>query len=500
MAKDRPQKPRRPRAETPRGLRDYFGAEVRARAAMLGRITEVYHRYGFDPLETSAIETVEALGKFLPDVDRPNEGVFAWNDADDGWLALRYDLTAPLARVYAQHRNDLPTPYRRYQVGPVWRNEKPGPGRFRQFYQCDADTVGAASVAADAEVCAMLADALEAAGIARGDYIVRINNRKVLNGAMEAAGVLDPADPEAHAARRGVVMRAIDKLDRLGPQGVALLLGPGRRDESGDFTPGAGLSDDQAAIVLGFMEARRDDPAATCARLRELVGASAAGREGVDELEEIAGLLAAQGYGSDRAVIDPSVVRGLGYYTGPVFEAELTFEILDEKGRKRSFGSVAGGGRYDDLVKRVTGQAVPATGVSVGVDRLLAALAAKAGAAPAEPGPVVVTVMDKSAMADYQAMAAELRAAGIRAEVFLGGGNMGRQLKYADQRSSPVAVIAGEDERARGVVQLKDLALGARLAAEIADHEAWKAQPAQVEVHRGALVAAVRELLDRAGR
>lgn len=500
MAKDRPQKPRRPRAETPRGLRDYFGAEVRARAAMLGRITEVYHRYGFDPLETSAIETVEALGKFLPDVDRPNEGVFAWNDPDDGWLALRYDLTAPLARVYAQHRNDLPTPYRRYQVGPVWRNEKPGPGRFRQFYQCDADTVGAASVAADAEVCAMLADALEAAGIARGDYIVRINNRKVLNGAMEAAGVLDPADPEAHAARRGVVMRAIDKLDRLGPQGVALLLGPGRRDESGDFTPGAGLSEDQAAIVLGFMEARRDDLSATCARLRELVGASAAGREGVDELEEIADLLAAQGYGSDRAVIDPSVVRGLGYYTGPVFEAELTFEILDEKGRKRSFGSVAGGGRYDDLVKRFTGQAVPATGVSVGVDRLLAALAARAGAAPADPGPVVVTVMDKSAMAEYQAMAAELRAAGIRAEVFLGGGNMGRQLKYADQRSSPVAVIAGEDERARGVVQLKDLALGARLAAEIADHEAWKAQPAQVEVHRGALVAAVRELLDRAGR
>ena len=497
-AKDRKQP--RPRAETPKGFRDYFGAEVTERKAMLDRIAEVYHRYGFDALESSAVETVEALGKFLPDVDRPNEGVFAWNDPDDGWLALRYDLTAPLARVYAQHRNDLPTPYRRYQVGPVWRNEKPGPGRFRQFYQCDADTVGAASVAADAEVCAMLADALEAAGIARGDYIVRINNRKVLNGAMEAAGVLDPADPEAHAARRGVVMRAIDKLDRLGPQGVALLLGSGRRDESGDFTPGAGLSEDQAAIVLGFMEARRDDPSATCARLRELVGASAAGREGVDELEEIADLLAAQGYGSDRAVIDPSVVRGLGYYTGPVFEAELTFEILDEKGRKRSFGSVAGGGRYDDLVKRFTGQAVPATGVSVGVDRLLAALAARAGAAPADPGPVVVTVMDKSAMAEYQAMAAELRAAGIRAEVFLGGGNMGRQLKYADQRSSPVAVIAGEDERARGVVQLKDLALGARLAAEIADHEAWKAQPAQVEVHRGALVAAVRELLDRAGR
>ena len=499
MPKDKEQKVRRPRAETPRGLRDHFGAEVRARAAMLGRITEVYHRYGFDPLETSAIETLEALGKHLPDVDRPHAGVFAWDDPDEGWLALRYDLTAPLARAYAQHRNNLPTPYRRYQVGPVWRNEKPGPGRFRQFTQCDADTVGAASVAADAEIAAMLADALEAAGIARGDYVVRINDRKVLNGAMEAASVLDPADPDAQAERRGVVMRAIDKLDRLGIEGVRALLGAGRRDESGDFTPGAGLGDEQAAIILGFMEARRDGAAATCARLGELVGASTTGAEGVRELETIAELLEAQGYGADRIVVDPSVVRGLGYYTGPVCEAELTFEIADEKGRPRQFGSVAGGGRYDDLVKRFTGQAVPATGVSIGVDRLLAALAMRAGQAPADPGPVVVTVMDRGAMAEYQAMAAELRAAGVRAEAFLGGGNMGRQLKYADQRASPVAVIAGEDERARGVVQLKDLALGARLAAEIETHDDWKAQPAQVEVPRDRLVAEVRAMLARAG-
>jgi histidyl-tRNA synthetase len=498
MPKDKDPKPRRPRAETPRGFRDLFGAEVRARAAMLDRITAVYHRYGFDPLETSAIETLEALGKHLPDVDRPQGGVFAWDDPDEGWLALRYDLTAPLARVYAQHRADLPTPYRRYQTGPVWRNEKPGPGRFRQFTQCDADTVGAASVAADAEIAAMLADALEAAGIARGDYVVRINNRKVLNGAMEAAGLLDPADPEAGAERRGVVMRAVDKLDRLGPAGVRALLGPGRRDESGDVTPGAGLGEAQADLILGFMDARGPDAAATCARLRELVAASAAGAEGVAELETIAELLAAQGYGPDRALIDPAVVRGLDYYTGPVFEAELTFEITDDKGRPRRFGSVAGGGRYDDLVRRFTGQAVPATGVSIGVDRLLAALAARAGAAPAEPGPVVVTVMDRAAMADYQAMAAELRAAGVRAEVFLGGGNLARQLKYADQRASPVAVIAGEDERARGVIQLKDLALGARLAASIEDHVAWRAQPAQVEAPRDGLVAAVRALFARA--
>lgn len=500
MAKDKAA--RRPRAETPRGFRDYFGAEVTERKAMLDRIAEVYHRYGFDPLETSAVETVEALGKFLPDVDRPNEGVFAWQeDGDDGagdWLALRYDLTAPLARVAAQYRNDLPSPYRRYAMGPVWRNEKPGPGRFRQFYQCDADTLGTASVAADAEICAMLADTLETVGIERGDYIVRVNNRKVLNGVMEMAGVLDPADPERFMEERGIVLRAIDKLDRLGVAGVRALLGAGRKDELGDFTKGAGLSETQAEIVMGFMDARRDTGAATVARLRELVGGSATGLEGVAELETIADLLAAQGYGPERVVIDPSVVRGLGYYTGPVFEAELTFEIFDEKGRKRQFGSVAGGGRYDDLVKRFTGQLVPGTGVSIGVDRLLAALRAKGRIGGVVPGPVVVTVMDRERMAACQAMVAELRNAGIRAEVYLGNPkNFGNQLKYADKRNSPVAIIEGSDEAARGVVQIKDLALGAKIAAE-ASHEEWKAQPAQFEVPRADLVAAVRRILEGA--
>ena len=491
MAKDKQKKPRRPRAETPKGFRDYFGAEVRARTAMLARITEVYHAWGFDPLETSAVETVEALGKFLPDVDRPNEGVFAWQDEDEQWLALRYDLTAPLARVYAQHRHSLPTPYRRYAVGPVWRNEKPGPGRFRQFYQCDADTVGSANVAADAEICAMLGEALEAAGIARGDYLIRVNNRKVLNGVLEVAGLLDPADPDRDAARRGIVLRAIDKLDRLGDSGVRALLGEGRRDECGDFTKGAGLGDEQAAVILGFIAARADDGAATCANLRTLVGPSETGRTGVDELEAIAAML------GDAAVIDPSVVRGLAYYTGPVYEAELTFETLGDDGRPRQFGSVAGGGRYDDLVKRFTGETVAATGISIGVDRLLAALGEKGRLTAEEPGPVVVTVMDRDRMPAYQAMAAELRAAGIRAEVFLGGGNMARQLKYADQRRSAVAVIEGGDERDRGVVQLKDLALGARLAAEIDTHDAWKAQPAQVEIPRDTLVASVRAMLAR---
>jgi histidyl-tRNA synthetase len=486
---------RRPKAETPKGFRDYFGAEVTERKAMLDAITGVYHRYGFDPLETSAVETVEALGKFLPDVDRPNEGVFGWQDEDADWLALRYDLTAPLARVAAQFRNDLPSPYRRYAMGPVWRNEKPGPGRFRQFYQCDADTVGSGSVAADAEICAMLSDALEVVGIPRGDYVVKVNNRKVLNGVMEVAGVLDPSDPERFTHERGIVLRAIDKIDRLGDEGVRALLGAGRKDESGDFTKGAGLSAEQAEVVMGFVSAKRDTGAATVARLRELVGASVIGAEGVDELEQIADLLDRQGYGADRIVLDPGVVRGLGYYTGPVYEAELTFEILDEKGRKRQFGSVAGGGRYDDLVKRFTGQSVPATGVSIGVDRLLAALRAKGRTSGAAPGPVVVTVMDRDRMADYMAMVADLRNAGIRAEVYLGNPkNFGNQLKYADKRQSPVAVIQGGNEADKGTVILKDLILGAQIA-QNATLEEWKDRPAQVEIARADLVAEVRKML-----
>ncbi len=492
----------RPKAQTPKGFVDYFGAEVTERKTMLDEIAAVYHRYGFEALETSAVETVDALGKFLPDVDRPNEGVFAWQEDNDSdkpgdWLALRYDLTAPLARVYAQFRNDLPTPYRRYAMGPVWRNEKPGPGRFRQFYQCDADTVGTNSVAADAEICAMLADTLEAVGIERGDYIVRVNNRKVLNGVMEAAGVFDPADPDKYLDERGIVLRTIDKLDRLGPDGVRALLGEGRKDGSGDFTKGAGLSDEQIEIVMGFVGAKANNASNTVLRLNELVGSSVIGLEGVNELEAIAELMEAQGYGPDRIEIDPSVVRGLGYYTGPVFEAELTFEIMDEKGRPRQFGSVAGGGRYDDLVKRFTGQAVPATGVSIGVDRLLAALRARGRSSSNTPGPVVVTVMDRDRMADCQTMVAELRNAGIRAEVYLGNPkNFGNQLKYADKRNSPVAVIEGGDEKERGVVQLKDLILGAKIA-ENATLEEWKSQPAQVEIPRSDLVAQVRAMLAR---
>ncbi|WP_299613357.1 histidine--tRNA ligase [uncultured Tateyamaria sp.] len=539
MAK--PKKTPRPKAQTPKGFRDYFGTDVSDRAEMLQKIAGVYHRYGFDALESSAVETVEALGKFLPDVDRPNEGVFAWQEEDGDWLALRYDMTAPLARVYAQHRNDLPNPYRRYTMGPVWRNEKPGPGRYRQFYQCDADTVGTASMAADAEICAMLSDTLEAVGIDRGDYVIRINNRKVLNGVMEVAGLAGD-DKEA---KRGIVLRAIDKLDRLGPDGVRALLGEGRKDESGDYTKGAGLSERQAETIMKFVQAGeriaellesaaeaelkqgtsasrlvraansvrgeesrtqflQSDPEANLYRSRitadylsQIVQGSDIGAKGVDELEEIAALLDAAGYGPDRIVIDPSVVRGLGYYTGPVYEAELTFDVQNDKGQTVQFGSVAGGGRYDDLVKRFTGQEVPATGISIGVDRLLAALRATNRIGTTEQGPVVVTVMDRDRMADYQKMVAELRNAGIRAEVYLGNPkNFGNQLKYADKRNSPIAIIEGGDEKERGVVQIKDLILGAKIA-ETASLEEWKDRPSQFEVPRDEMLAKVQEILNQ---
>jgi histidyl-tRNA synthetase len=486
MAKEKKQP--RPKAQTPKGFRDYFGTEVTERSEMLQKIAGVYHHYGFDALESSAVETVEALGKFLPDVDRPNEGVFAWQEEDSDWLALRYDLTAPLARVYAQYRNDLPTPYRRYAMGPVWRNEKPGPGRFRQFYQCDADTVGAPSVAADAEICAMLSDTLETVGIPRGDYLVRINNRKVLNGVLECMGLSDDA-------QRDDVLRTIDKFDKVGAAGVRELLGKGRLDASGAYIDGVGLSDDQAAPVLAFLTSRGDTATKTLSNLRDAVGTSAIGAEGVGELETMAELLDAGGYGADRIILDPSVVRGLGYYTGPVFEAELTFEIFDEKGRKRQFGSVSGGGRYDDLVKRFTGQSVPATGVSIGVDRLLAALREKGRIGSHSRGPVVVTVMDRDRMADYQEMVTELRNAGIRAEVYLGNPkNFGNQLKYADTRNSPIAIIEGGDEKAQGIIQIKDLILGAQIA-QNATLEEWKERPSQFTVDRAELVAKVREIL-----
>ena len=485
------------KARLPRGFIDRGPADLAATERMLAAIRETYELYGFEAVETPFVEYTDALGKFLPDQDRPNEGVFSFQDDDEQWLSLRYDLTAPLARYVADNFDTLPKPYRSYRAGWVFRNEKPGPGRFRQFMQFDADTVGAASVAADAEICMMAADTLERVGIGRGDYVIKINNRKVLDGVLEAIGL----GGEERAGQRLTVLRAIDKLDRLGAEGVRALLGPGRRDESGDFTKGAGLEADAIERVLAFTAARGETNAATIDNLRAVVSGSARGEEGVGELAEIAALVAAAGYDDGRVLIDSSVVRGLEYYTGPVYEAELTFTVTNEDGQPVRFGSVAGGGRYDGLVGRFRPEPVPATGFSIGVSRLLSALQmikspiVSAGQAP---GPVVVLVMDREEIAAYQRLVSQLRAAGIRSELYLGSSGMKAQMKYADRRQSPCVIIQGSDERAHGEVQIKDLIEGAKAAENIATNAEWKAaRPAQFSVSVEKLVEAVREVLAR---
>jgi histidyl-tRNA synthetase len=531
---DKPKKPQKLRARLPRGLADRGPAEIAATRAMVEKIREVFERYGFEPVETPAMEYTDALGKFLPDQDRPNEGVFSFQDDDEQWISLRYDLTAPLARYVAENFDSLPKPYRSYREGYVYRNEKPGPGRFRQFMQFDADTVGSASPAADAEMCMMAADTMEALGIPRGSYMLKVNNRKVLDGVMESIGL----GGEENAGRRLTVLRAIDKLDRLGEQGVKQLLGGGRKDESGDFTKGAELEEEQVDALIQLVEAPQID-----AEIQEVVGIlptdheakmilreigmisedfdlaesvtlrtaiaskfmiNSQFRQGIKELIEIASLVHASGYEMDRIRIDPSVVRGLEYYTGPVYEVELLLDTKDEKGRPVRFGSVGGGGRYDGLVSRFRGEPVPATGFSIGVSRLQAALTmlGKLDTTP-EFGPVVVTVFDRDRVADYQKMVAALRNANVRAELYLGNPkNMGNQLKYADRRNSPCVIIQGSDEKddpAGPQVLLKDLILGAELAKLEKDREEYlqKQGEAQTKVPEAALVEAVRKILDK---
>ena len=486
------QTPFRPKARLPRGFRDRDEAELAAERRMLETIRRVYNSYGFQALETSSLEYADALGKFLPDSDRPNEGVFSFQDDDGQWLSLRYDLTAPLARYVAENFQNLPKPFRRYQVGTVWRNEKPGPGRFREFTQFDADTVGSASPAADAELLMMCADSLEALGVKRGEYIVKLSSRKLLDAVMDSGNV--------DGAKRSAVLRAIDKLDRLGIEGVRALLGAGRKDESGDFTKGAELSGGAIGTILNFLTIRERGENFYTAALA-LIGEEL-WNKGASALVEITNLCEVSGYGSDRIQIDPSIVRGLDYYTGAVFEAQLTFPVTNEAGEAVVFGSVGGGGRYDDLIARFTGQSVPASGISIGVSRLLSALRARAGAEVWETEPlIVVLVLDKSAIAESFRLARELRGAGLRAETYVGEAGMKAQLKYADRRGAAIAIIEGGDERARGEVTLKDLALGAELAKSTENRAAWVTErPAQQSVKRDQLVPAIRAILAARGK
>lgn len=484
----------RPEARAPRGFNDRRARDLAAERQILAKVSAVYERYGFEAFDTGAFEYADALGKFLPDADRPNEGVFALQDDDEQWMALRYDLTAPLARFVAETKEGLPKPFRRYAYGPVWRNEKPGPGRFREFIQCDADTVGSARPEADAEIIAMAVEGLEAAGLPAGSAVIKINNRKLLNGLLTTAGVKDDAQKLA-------VLRAVDKLDRLGPDGVRLLLGEGRKDESGDFTKGAGLDAAGAEAVLAFVGAGLSGRAETLDQIAGIIGGSAEGDAGLAELAAIDKALTSLGVGVERAAFDPSIVRGLEYYTGAVFEAELLLKTKDEKGRGVRFGSIGGGGRYDDLVARFTGEQVPATGFSFGVSRLVSALrAAGRDLGDQVRGPVVVIAFTPDDMAHYFSVVGELRNAGIPAEVYLGAAGMKAQMKYADRRLAPAAIMLGGDEIAAGKVTIKDLDLGRVLSSGVADNAEWREQrPGQQTVDRADLVAAVRKIME-AGR
>ncbi|HEY2886219.1 MAG TPA: histidine--tRNA ligase [Rhizomicrobium sp.] len=491
----------RPKARTVRGFRDRAAGELAAERTMLDAIRRTFESYGFDALETPLVEYTDALGKFLPDVDRPNAGVFSFRDDDEQWVSLRYDLTAPLARYVAENQQSLPRPFRRYQIGTVFRNDKPGPGRFREFIQCDADTVGTASPAADAEMVMMFADTLEALGLKRGEYVIKLNSRKLLDGVLEAAGVVS-GDVEL----RGAVFRALDKLDRLSVDGVIALLGQGRKDESGDFTKGAGLpasAINQLVNFTGWNEPNTgaksgvNSNAVTLANFEGYTGASKIGAEGIAELKSIQALVSELGY-EDRVLVDPSTIRGLDYYTGAVFEAQLTFPVKNEKGQDVVFGSVGGGGRYDDLVARFTGQKTPAVGFSIGVSRLLTALETRKASAATTMPLVVVTVFDKSDASRAFKMVRELRAAKIRAEAYVGTGKLGDQFKYADKRGAALAIIEGPDENKADKVKIKDLALGAELAKSVESRAEWITnRQAEVVVERSALVEKVRELLAR---
>lgn len=487
--KQKLKKPQKLKPRLARGFPDRSTSDIRATDEMMAKIKTVYERFGFEPVETPFVEYTDALGKFLPDQDRPNEGVFSFQDDDEQWLSLRYDLTAPLARHVAENFNDIQLPYRTYRGGWVFRNEKPGPGRFRQFMQFDADIVGAPGVQADAEMCMMMADTMEALGIPRGDYVIRVNNRKVLDGVMEAIGL----GGDENAARRLTVLRAIDKLDKFGIEGVKLLLGAGRWDggkvDEGDFTPGAGLDEKQSEFVLTVVNNERFLEGEEELILNDANRQTKGFAEGFAELDQIRKITESSGYGSDRIKIDPSVVRGLEYYTGPVFEAELLFDVTNEKGQKVQFGSVGGGGRYDGLVSRFMGQPVPATGFSIGVSRLMTALKNLGKlSGDAASGPILVTIMDRDRIGDYAKMAQELRTElnplggdgqplgpTIPVELFQGNPkDFPKQLRYADRRGSPIAIIQGGNEKEAGKVIVKDLIEGKRIAETITDNAEWR--------------------------
>jgi histidyl-tRNA synthetase len=465
---------------TSRGLRDLLPAEMLARQWMIDTIRGVYELYGFVPIVTPAIEYLDVLRGSSAGAET-QQSIFTVRNPEKEELGLRFDLTVPLARVIAQYR-DLPRPFRRYQVSPVWRADKPGPGRFREFTQFDLDSVGVESEIADTEIIAGMCDTLSALKV--GPFRVRFSSRGILNSLLAYAGLSSEQGAD--------VFRVLDKLEKVGPEKVRLELTTGYVDASGDPIPGVGLSSAAVDKIERFLQIRPDDRREVVAQLPELFAGVEGAEAEIAVVEKISSHLYSLGYGEDQVALDLSIARGLAYYTGPVFEAIL----LDAP----QFGSVFGGGRYDGLVMRFLGEKVPAVGSSIGVDRLLAALThLERIGHQKSTAKVLITNMDPGLADDYVAMTWELRRAGIPTELYLGTARgPGKQLKYADAWGVPIAMLYGSNEKEKGIVTLKDMDAGRQRAEALANRQEWLGErPGQREVPREGLVAAVREMLDQ---
>jgi len=423
MKKDKKNKPSK---DLPLGFVDRREKELLVRDFIISNIKEVMIKYGFQYLETPSFEYSDSIGKFLPDKDRPDEGVFSFKD-ENKWLSLRYDLTAPLARYVAKNYLEIPKPFKRYQLGTVWRNEKPGPGRFREFLQFDADFVGTNSLQADAELCVMISEILEKCGLVKSEYVIKISSRKITEELFKKIKI-------ENNDQRLIVLRALDKIDRLGWTAVKLLLGNGRKDQSGDFTKGANLT--PANIEIIEKELKKKSPE-------------------TDDLKEIFKIF--NDYNLLNYKFDPSIIRGLEYYTGPIFEVNLIGDVKNEKGQVIQFGSIGGGGRYDNLVNNFGNIEAPATGISIGLDRLVYALMQKKDFKIKQSKPVVICVFDKNSMKDYLKLLTTIRDAGISAEVYPGENKLKKQMEYANKINAPAVILYGEDEIKSGKPTLRNL-------------------------------------------
>ncbi|MDC0525344.1 histidine--tRNA ligase [Pelagibacteraceae bacterium] len=430
------EKNNKPSKELPLGFVDRQEKDLLVRDFIISNIKEIMIKYGFQYLETPSFEYSDSIGKFLPDKDRPDEGVFSFQD-ENKWLSLRYDLTAPLARYIAKNYLEIPKPFKRYQLGTVWRNEKPGPGRFREFLQFDADYVGTKSLQADAELCVMISEILEKCGLSKKEYIVKISSRKITDELFKKINI-DNNDQKLTA------LRALDKLDRLGWEGVNQLLGDGRKDKSGDFTKGANLSSSNIEVIENELKKKSPE---------------------TEDLQEIIKLF--KDYNFSNFEFDPSIIRGLEYYTGPIFEVNLKFDVKNNKGQIIQFGSIGGGGRYDNLVNNFGNYEAPATGISIGLDRLVYALMQKKEFKVKQSKPVVICIFDKNSMKEYIGLQKLLRNAGISTEIYPGESKLKKQMEYANKIKSPAVILYGEDEIKSSKPTLRNLSTGKEKSIEI---------------------------------